>query len=97
MEELLPRSIWRNGRSGSCLVHGPVLRALLSADSSQGSAWNCVHDCRSCAPDWRAIVRFLGSSIRQNRTQENHDGGKSSRRALVLSNLSGDEGILVTS
>src|SRR5207237_252698 len=56
VENLFTGFVWRDGRAGGGVVYRTVLRPLLSADRTQGSARDRIHNCRSRSTDRRASV-----------------------------------------
>src|SRR6266480_6248435 len=77
VENLFASAVRRDGGAGGGVVHGTVLRSLLSADRTKGSSGDGIHDRRCCSSDWSAAVRVLWIALRQNWPKENNDGGKS--------------------
>ena len=61
MEDLSRRAFRRDGGAGGRLVHGPVLRALLSSDRSQGAARHGVRDRRGRLLLGAPLFVFFGS------------------------------------
>ena len=64
MEGLLHRAARRDGGAGGGLVHGPVLRALLPADDSQGAARHRLQDRRARAAARNAVLRRVRRAVR---------------------------------
>src|SRR6266567_1225346 len=94
VENLFTGSVWGDGRTGGGVVYRTVLRAVLSADGTQSSSRDGLHDRCSCSSDWRASLRALWIALRQNWSKENNDGGQSSRCACLCADLSRDESVL---
>src|SRR5712671_5127998 len=74
--------------AGQGVVHGPVLRAVLSADDSKSERHVRVLHSRRIAVAGHAFLCAVRSAIGSHRTKEDHDGGMPARGALVLADLS---------
>ncbi len=85
-------AVRRHGRTGRGLVHGPVLRALLSADDPQGEQHVGELHRRHRAPAGDAAVRPVRRAVGSHRPQEDHDGRLPGRGALVSADLQGHAG-----
>ncbi len=80
----------RDGRTGRRLVHGTVLRALLSPDCVEGErALGAVHH-RHCVASGDAFVCGDGCAFGSDWAQMDHDGGMFARGRFVLPDLSRD-------
>ena len=62
------------------LVHGSVLRAVLSSDHAQARLPDRVYAHRHLAGDRHAVLHLLWLAVGQDRAQEHHHGGVPARR-----------------
>src|SRR5206468_12110159 len=70
----------RDNGAGRRLVHGPVLRAVLSADGVQGTAGRLECDYRRGAADRYAVLHLLRLALRPDWTETDYPGRHAARR-----------------
>ena len=84
-------AVRRGGRAGRRLVHGAVLRAVLPDRDAEDRVEDGLRDHRRLAGAGDGPVRLLRLAVRQDRSQEDHDGRLPAGRAHLLPDLSGDD------
>src|SRR5438309_1054458 len=80
-------AVWRDRRPRRGVVYGTVLRSVLPAEHPEGEPADVqYHHCGGAAPVYAVLYRLWGN-VRQNGSQEAHDGGLPDRGGYVFADL----------